>query len=1172
MKQITKLFVLLFLMMSSSSAKAIYHPYLYPCVYEDNWSFITVLGIDIDPTTKTLVIPNKINGEWVEKIENREFYWYQKGKKGERTTKFSPFKYNCPKDEWGYYCPNLYVDREHSYTSQPTNLEALGEELSLEEIVLPYQVGAIWNHVYFRNLPSLKKIYLRAGYIGDFMVDLTGCISLEEIHLMCWNVPRFSIDGSKMPVNLLHPGQKIKLYVPANKYTAYLESDTRWANNPYFELVKEPEFPTDEILTIRFAHPKLKVSVGNINMHGYEEEERVETFKFPKYYMPLCKVSFEGKGEVKVKLNGEYVDDCIDQMSPLDLALGENVLETEVTTFSEVTFKSNGNGSTVKWNGKEILGTSGGTHKVSNVRSDVTDNSFEVYYNSNNQNLVVMNGSNYLTPISNENGKAVFQLGRVPIDLNYDIQVTDKPCVITVNKTNVNGSLKIQRQIDGKTYYSYLLDGMSCTAGQGTALWFEAPANTHLTTAKIENVNGTLLPTSNGVERYKFIVSNSPTATLTLVGEEVTTSHDDYSLQTFTKIGNGTVRYNTWYIDNHGERIDASGELNTPVGTVLAPVGDCGEGCNGWSITITPDPGYELTTLFGAWDANLTVNDVKVPNLVDMLSEHALFDNVTETSYPNGNGPTAAQKLAEGGDFSLDLEAGRTLSYNASTRTWTFEVGTMEWDHISMSITIGFSNPNETNQKQMSVVAVGQPTLVVDFEYELNSNPDIYLHEQLTSSGSFTKRYQLGDFKNINFVMDYEEGREIMANSGQVTIPFTVYHNGEDATNEFYYDDGQILCDLYEETMEGTWTFIFPDEAQVADAKWSFLKSGEGGLICEVVPKDASATPTRLAVGNESRILHLKTADTQEAIVKVQPAEANTFKAYCNGSDVTDDFTLNGDEYTFTTNQADLRDANWTVLFTNDDEYFTYQFSQTSGGEVLVGVVPVGESGDETDVTENAIEDGSMTLRLKGDEAAGIRLVVTPDENMAVRIYQGDTDVTSQFAYDSEDNSYMLQTSSLANESMLFVFADKTELGLSDGITWTAKVIGDINDKTYVAFTIDGGDVLDMDFNGLTTQGAARTFKPADISNGDISVGINVKQGQKVRLLFNGDDITNLLTKNSRTDGIDEYHITGTTTTLSQFLVDGLWLFEIENDGDVNGDGKIDIVDVTTLVNKILGK
>lgn len=1040
MKKLRQLLVMLLLMVSGNiSALYQWYDYSEPFILSSDplSSYQAIGGVHLDPSITTLVIPNKIDGRIVGNVVPRYYTYLSKfryeswGNYYSKNVKFSPFERSCNMrvdDDYGNeyrrfdLLPRVSND-VYDYGVEPVfdKTKLLGEPLYIEEIVFPSMMENFFSEPIVKGLTSLKRLYMRrTGWIVNFGIDLTGCTNMEEIHLMC-DVPHYVVDDSKIP-------HKINLYVPQKYYNNYM-ADPDWANSPSFNILPEPT--NGATLKIKNTYPGLLVTIDGINIYGNDSPGYVSTMNFGKYYMPRYKVSYGGVGAIKVTLNGQSLDDFENEDALLDLVPGENILELELVNSSEVTLNSNGNGSIVKWNGKQVIGNAGGTYKLEDVKSDAS-NTLVVNYAPGTQELTVKKGSTILTPTSNSGGTATFEIGKVMTDCNIDVQVKDKLCNITVSKTTVDGDLKVVRSVDGKAYFTYLIDDMTFQAGRGTTISIDVPNTMILTTAQLGGVNMTKITHSNGVSTYSATVPSSTAATLRLVGQRVTasTSYLDYSLQTITKIGNGTVSYLKWHTDNQNNVREESGVLTTPVSTFLAPFG-YDENGNGWTLTIKPDTGYELTTLYGTW-GHENIQNVSVPKSYNMLSEPAYIDNATGTTYNNHDGPTVGQKRAAGGNFSLDLEVGRTISYDASTHTYTFTVKGADWDGVDMAITIGFSNPNESSKKQMSVVAVGTPTdgeLIL--EYSLASNNTQHSEVLLTSTGSTTKEYQLGDFKYIYFFMNYEGGHDLEGSSS-VPMPFTVYHNGVDVTSQFEYDDREIYGPLTDVTMEGNWTFVFPDGNQATDAKWSFLKSGEGSLSCEIVPTGTSVEPTTRIIGNSSEILRLQKDEVQSVIVKVQTADGNTFKAFCNGSDVTSNFTLSGSEYTLTTNQADLKDANWTVLFTEGQaaNTFTYQFSQTTGGEVLVGVVPVGD----TSADIKSIQEGSMTLSLTSDEAQGVILFVEPEDNMAVRIYSGETDVTSQFTYDSSSNSYMRQTTSLANETLLFVFADKNELGVATDI------------------------------------------------------------------------------------------------------------------------------------------
>lgn len=204
--------------------------------------------------------------------------------------------------------------------------------------------------------------------------------------------------------------------------------------------------------------------------------------------------------------------------------------------------------------------------------------------------------------------------------------------------------------------------------------------------------------------------------------------------------------------------------------------------------------------------------------------------------------------------------------------------------------------------------------------------------------------------------------------------------------------------------------------------------------------------------------------------------------------------------------------------------------------------------------------------------------------------------LSSHFEYENTDNGldfYYAELECTGTElSKLLTNGFWTIEIMKKKITWTAKVTGDINEQTYIGSLIDGGDVLDIDFYGSETTQESETFTPGDISAGQWAVWIIVKPGQKVRLLFNGDDVSDLLTEQILSNGLVEYDITNTTADLSQFLVDGLWVFEVKDpeitwtalaagdvaegiaDGGIGvhlmGEGDVELIDInlsSTLTN-----
>ena len=983
-------------------------------------SMPAVAGVHVAPNQKTLVIPDEYDGKPITEILFRYYDYITLGSPQWGTydntihykTRFGAFTRNCPIDADGNY---VFAHQGNGSADDPL----MGDPIALEEIVFPAYLQRIDMNTFKDELPSLKKIYFLQTEMETFY-NLYNLPNLEEVHLSS-DVPYSSSNVTKERC------QNITLYVPEQYFGKYLN------NEKYFSAFKAIKKDEESRLSFDNPHPAVYLEINGLRITYNTGLLSNITMNFNHHQKPKYTVYYDPElGVPHVTLNDVELADLSGE---LNLQEGSNILRVnfEYSVRSGLKVKSNGNGSHVVWmdSGKDILGNSGGSTVVKNVLA-YKPYVMRVYYNSTNQRCTAKLNGHELSG-TNYGNYTDYSFSQIHENDEVDVQVTDKPCRITVSKSEVYANLMATRMIDGQSYATFLSNEMQLTAGYGTKFSFVVPNTVALQTAKLGNNSASVITDSNGNKTYSFTVPQSENAYLTLVGTPVTSPQSDYSLQTVTKVGHGTVRYSTWYYDEDYVNHQTAGELMTPVSTIITPLGES-EGECGWTLTITPDPGYELTTLFGSWDTNGSENGYSRPDVVNMLTEHAYIDNDTEEEYPGMDGPTAEQKLASGGNFSLDLDVDRTLSYNASTRTYTFNVDGIDWEGVSMSVTIGFSDPNETAQKQINVVTVGTPIDgLLSLEYKDSQG---YHHESLTSAGSFSKSFLPEEVQDIYFIMDYEEGYEIQADGGVVTIPFTAYHNGEESTSSFEYDDGQIKAYLPFDQMVGTWTFVFPEEVKThanAVANWSFVKVGEGLLNCQMVPLSASAeSETRHVLGN-SEIISIPSGQTEKTIISLQCTDGGSFRVYCNGEDRTSDFTAGANGlYTLTTLQADLKDAGWTVVFNKGSEAntFTYLLQQTSGGQVLVGVNSNEGQEEGASLDMQPIQDGSMTMNLSPSTAKGITLVVTPDDDMTVRIFQGDTDVTGQFTYIEESNSYVRETDALANESLQFVFANMTELGV----------------------------------------------------------------------------------------------------------------------------------------------
>ncbi len=968
-----------------------------------------VEGVIVPSGTTQLIVP-----EGKTKIKYRSRQWPDPNYNGfvYDSEIFSPFERNCKLIDILTYNIHVTVANANDYSG-------VGDKINLEEIVLPTTLTECDNRAFY-NLSSLKRIYFQQTTMNKFDFNLHGSNHLEEIHLAC-DKPDLTSNPDDIPSG-------ITLYVPERYYSNYT-NDSKWTR--VFTNIVKDKFCS---MIISNPNPGVQLEIDNQLVNGSEGQAST-TMYFGKYSKPKYCLTYDyGIGTPTIKLNNVVLSDTVGHLNLLSETQG--VENTLMVTFdyiikSKVYINSNGNGSTVSWDGQQVVSDKGGTSMISNV---IAGHSYvmKVKFNPASQYCTVKKDGATLNASSTGNDYYAYTINNVNKDCNIDVQVDDKRCELTISKINIDANLLMTRMLDGKASTGFLVDGQKITVGQGTTVSFDVPNTIHLTTASLSGLSPQTTSNSNGTTKYTFTIPNSANALLTLVGQKVTVQEQsNYNVQTITKIGNGSILYDYWVYEEQDEDFrHTTGELTAPVTSLLTPISAVENG-TGFKLTLIPNPGYELSTLYASWDTGELVNGRRVMSSVNLFTENSWEDN--EGTHPHLDGKNAEQCLAEGGDFTLTLEEGRYLAFNVTTNTWTFTVQGDNWASTSMSITAGFSNPQETVQKQVNLMAIGTPP-DGSLLFSCNHNGD-WVIDELTSTGSITRQYIPGEISSPAFIIDYEEGR-LLENEG-VTIPFTVYRNGADVTSLFSYEDGQILYEPLD-VIDGTWTFVFPEGSQTAAASpiadWSLLKIGNGTLRCDVTPVNAESGNQTCEVGNEAGRMRLMKAEVQNVLVSIQCNEGSSFKAFNNGYEMTSSFTTADNSlYTLTINQTDLDDAAWTVVFNEQGaaNYYSYQLQQTDGGSVYVKVNNKETTGGEaTESTYERIKNGSMNLKLSEDKVEGVSFLVLPDDDMTFRIYDGDTDITSQFVADENSNAYQWEATSLTDKSILFVFADKKELGI----------------------------------------------------------------------------------------------------------------------------------------------
>ena len=135
------------------------------------------------------------------------------------------------------------------------------------------------------------------------------------------------------------------------------------------------------------------------------------------------------------------------------------------------------------------------------------------------------------------------------------------------------------------------------------------------------------------------------------------------------------------------------------------------------------------------------------------------------------------------------------------------------------------------------------------------------------------------------------------------------------------------------------------------------------------------------------------------------------------------------------------------------------------------------------------------------------------------------------------------------------------------GISWDGLIIGDVPQGATVQLGLDGM-TLEVFLNANEKSGS--DIYPGDATGVGMEAAINAPAGYNFKVWFNGEEKTDKFDKNGY------YSIPfDNPTEVAPYLQDGQWIILFYDDlerYDVNRDGQISIADVTTLVNKILGK
>lgn len=309
--------------------------------------------------------------------------------------------------------------------------------------------------------------------------------------------------------------------------------------------------------------------------------------------------------------------------------------------------------------------------------------------------------------------------------------------------------------------------------------------------------------------------------------------------------------------------------------------------------------------------------------------------------------------------------------------------------------------------------------------------------------------------------------------------------------------------------------------------------------------------------------------------IYVNVPQGCTFKASFNGEEVTG-FTLDASNYTVTLDESFVTDGTWVVEF-KKPEGITWTGMITGDTEKDFCLLQVMLNNNAIDYNISAMEGcpyDTFKKQFVGN-ASELFIDFIAKDGYDFKLSFNGTEFPYEFTkelYFEEESlyDYRFRTTDadliapfLVEGTWVLTYKKVAEAG----ITWDGLIIGDVPQGA----TVDIG-LADIDMKMEVFLNAEETSASDSYAGSteriDMSAVITAPAGYNFKVWFNGEE---------KTDRFDEngvYDITsGYEEALAPYLQDGQWIVLFYDDlerYDLNHDKKVDIADVTTMVNKVL--
>lgn len=468
-----------------------------------------------------------------------------------------------------------------------------------------------------------------------------------------------------------------------------------------------------------------------------------------------------------------------------------------------------------------------------------------------------------------------------------------------------------------------------------------------------------------------------------------------------------------------------------------------------------------------------------------------------------------------------DYLATATNHYNATTNTYTFTVdmengGGDDFGMEDYNILVDMG-PTETiveDGYKQTIVCKGSTQSKVWFSGETSTE----------LSGDCAATVIMDDES------DYDHFVTINLAKGE---KFTAYRDGEDVTSQFEYYGDAYHYEFFDESYfyASGWTFIFEkDENVVTGYDWTVVgqtlpeetkltivyKEGEEEEVEEVHVLNAGANK-----------IHINASGLQSVRFDLPRVNDATPQISCDGQDRISDLTLSGNTYSLTVPEMQVTDATWLVGQQSSQTQWTVVRNENTIGAELI--VTRGAKSDT--LTCNSL---ATSVSITSASSAKLRVLTKVGSNFDVYLT----------GYGTTQKISVIKAVRVITGLDLIPSKDLVDAVATNG-------------PQLLMEDVSLADAMDI-YHKIVVAGGTVSFEAKDNTNSSATIPLKV--------LRDGVNVTS----EGTTDG-DFLCF----TTSSDDLTGTTWVIttdEAYDRFDVNRDGTVSIADVTTLVNKILGK